>query len=308
MMMTSLVMRPILLSCLVLAGLALGGGGLSGCASEPAPPNTEAPAEAHSAQQQERVIALGGSTAETVHALGAGSLLVARDVSALYPEAVQQLPSVGYFRQLSGEGLLAMRPTLVLADAAAGPPPALQQVREADVRLVVLPGGSTPDSVAAQIRAVAETLNRQDDGERLVETLRADLAQADSLVSVSAERPRVLFVLGQGGGTLSLAGTDTDADTFIRLAGGTNAFAPAEGYKPITSEAMVEAQPDVIFMLGRTAEAVGGAEAFAQRPDVTSTPAAQNDRILVLPDAALNFGPSLGERVLSFARQIHGTE
>ena len=114
--------------------------------------------------------------------------------------------------------------------------------------------------------------------------------------------------LRQGGGTVSLSGTGTNADTFIRLAGGDNAFGEVEGYKPMTSESLVDAAPAVIFMLERTAGAVGGAEAFAQRTDVAGTPAAQNGRIVVLPDAALNFGPSLGRFVLDFARTLHPSD
>jgi len=252
-----------------------------------------------------RVVALGGAVAETVYALGADSLLVARDASAVYPRDVLRLPSVGYFRQLGAEGVLSAAPTLILADPEAGPPAVLDQLAAAGAEVVRLPGGPTPEDAAGQIRAVAAALGREATGEALVDTLEAQLAEAAALVARAGTRPRVLFVLGQGGGTVSLSGTGTQADAFIRLAGGENAFGTVEGYKPMTPEALVEAAPDVVFMLGRTAEAVGGAEAFAQQPALAATPAAQNGRIVVLPDHALNFGPGLGAHVLDFVRTLH---
>lgn len=285
---------------LTLVVMAAGALALTGCSE-----SADAPASSEAGASAPRVLALGGSVAETVYALGADSLLVARDASAVYPEAVLALPDVGYFRQLNAEGVLSVNPTLILADPNAGPEPALGQIETAGVEVVRLPGGSSADDAVAQIRAVGDALGREAEAAALIDSLQADLARAETLVARSAVRPSVLFVLGQGGGTVNLSGTGTNADTFIRLAGGDNAFAEVEGYKPMTSEALVDAAPEVIFMLARTAGAVGGVEAFAQRPDVAGTPAAQNGRIVVLPDPALNFGPSLGRSVLDFARTLH---
>lgn len=248
-----------------------------------------------------RVVALGGSVAEAVYALGAGDQLVARDISATYPAEVLQKPAVGYFRQVAAEGVLSVRPTLVLADPNAGPPEALAGIEAAGVRVVRLPGGASPDSARAQVRAVAAALGREAEGQAVVDSLDAQLAAVARRVAATTDRPRVLFVLGQGG-PLQLAGRDTNADTFIRLAGGENAFGEAEGYTAITPEAVVAAAPDVVFALERTVEVAGGRDAFLERAGLALTPGA---RLVVLPDAALNFGPSLGRFVAEFARALH---
>ncbi len=268
---------------------------------------TESPAPPREGQATPRVVALGGAVAETVYALGADSLLVARDDSGVYPEALMTKPSVGYFRQIGAEGVLSTHPTLILADPNAGPGAVLNQIEAAGVEVVRLPGGTTADDAVAQIRAVAGALGRSEVGEVLVADLQARLAEAEALVDDDGARPRVLFVLGQGPGVVSLAGTGTQADTFIRLAGGENAFGAVEGYKPMTPEAMVEAAPDVIFMQARTAGAMGGPSALANQPALAATPAVRDGRIVVVPDHAVNFGPSLGEHVLDFARTLHAT-
>ncbi|VDZ88661.1 periplasmic binding protein [Lelliottia amnigena] len=53
--------------------------------------------------------------------------------------AVTSLPDVGYLRQLNAEGILAMRPTLVLASAQAQPSLALKQVEQNNVNVVTVP-------------------------------------------------------------------------------------------------------------------------------------------------------------------------
>ena len=71
------------------------------------------------AAPQEKIVTLGGDVTEIVYALGASSSLVARDSTSQWPQAANVLPDVGYLRQLNAEGILSMRPTLVLASAQA---------------------------------------------------------------------------------------------------------------------------------------------------------------------------------------------
>ncbi len=267
---------------------------LAACRVSDAPP----------AADSTRIVPLGASVAETVYALGAGPSVVAVDASVTEIEAALPLPRVGYVRALSAEGLLSVAPTLVLADTTAGPQGALDAVRQAGVAVDVLPDGQTPEKVADQIRAIALRLGREREGQQLVDTLRARLARAAGQIDPDLPRPRVLFVQGQGGGALGIAGQGTNADALIRLAGAENAFAAVEGYRPMTSEAVVEARPDAIVLTRRTAEVAGGVDALLRRPELALTQTLHGGRIIVLPDAALAFGPSLGDAVLDFQQRL----
>ena len=94
------------------------------------------------AAPQEKIVALGGDVTEIVYALGAASSLVARDSTSQWPQAANTLPDVGYLRQLNAEGILSMRPTLVLASAQAQPSLALKQVEQSHVRVITVPAGN----------------------------------------------------------------------------------------------------------------------------------------------------------------------
>jgi hypothetical protein len=76
------------------------------------------------AKETERIVTVGGSATEIVYALGAGGQAVGADTSSVFPEEARKLPQVGYQRQLSAEGVLSLKPTLVVMTEDAGPPAA----------------------------------------------------------------------------------------------------------------------------------------------------------------------------------------
>ena len=121
---------------------------------------------------EERVVTLGGDVTEIVYALGAQSTLVARDSTSQWPEAANALADVGYLRQLNAEGILATRPTLVLASAQAQPSLALKQVEQSNVRVVTIPANNDLNAIDGKIRVIAEATHREADGETLRATLR----------------------------------------------------------------------------------------------------------------------------------------
>ena len=85
-----------------------------------------------------RLVTVGGGITEVVYALGAQDLLVGTDSTSLYPPAAQATPKVGYMRQLSAEGLLALRPDALIAGTDAGPPVVLEQLRGAGVTVELI--------------------------------------------------------------------------------------------------------------------------------------------------------------------------
>ena len=57
-------------------------------------------------------------------------------------------------RALSAEGVLALRPTLIMATTAAGPAATLEQLKSTGIEVVVLPDRYDYDSVIRKIGGV----------------------------------------------------------------------------------------------------------------------------------------------------------
>lgn len=253
-----------------------------------------------------RVVSLGGAVTEIVVALGAQELLVGRDTTSTWPPAVTGLPDVGYVRALSPEGVLALGPELILAEAAAGPPEALEVLRAAGVSYVALPEGHSPQGVLDKIALVGEALGRKAEADALTAAFTAQMRQLQADVQAVTAPRRVLFVLALQGGRVMAGGEGSSAEAIIGLAGGINAARGFTGFKQMTDEAVIGAAPDVILMMDRTGDlALSDADVLGH-PALGATPAAQSGAILRMDGMKLlGFGPRTPEAAAELHRALY---
>ena len=86
---------------------------------------------AAAAELPQRWVSSGGSLSEWVVRLGGEGKLVGVDTTSLHPQSLRQLPSVGYQRALSAEGVLSLRPDILIGSEEMGPPPVVAQIAAA---------------------------------------------------------------------------------------------------------------------------------------------------------------------------------
>ena len=253
-----------------------------------------------------RVLTLGGPVTEIVYTLGAGSRVIATDSSSYFPEAVNKLPKVGYQRALTAEGIISLKPSLVLATTEAGPPTTIAQLRAAGLKVLILPADPSPAGTKAKISTIAKVFGREAKAAELNAGIDRDLAKAQALFSRFKSRPTVLFIYARGPQGAQMSGSGTSADAMIRLAGGINPFASVQGYKPLTPEAAVAASPDAILLLSGGLESVGGVDGVLKLPGIAQTPAGRNRAVVALDDLyLLGFGPRLGRAVQELTLRLH---
>jgi iron complex transport system substrate-binding protein len=306
-------------SCLLLA-LSLS---LAACADKAATPANAAPvaaapavvaspAEPRSPQGAgPRLVTIGSAVTEIVFALGRGEQIVAADKSSLYPEAAAKIATLPYFRQVSAEGVLALAPTLVLVGQDAGPESALQQIEAAGVRVVRVPEVKDIATAKARVVAIAAALDPAlaAEAEALNKRLDAQLEQAKTRRDACANReapPRALFVYARGPGMLMVGGKETPADVMFGLADAQNAAGALEGFKPLTAEAVVAADPEVIVFTTKGLDGLGGADGALKIPGVAQTAAGKNKRFVALDDLKLlGMGPRAGEAALELVEALH---
>ena len=256
-----------------------------------------------SAEIDKRIVTIGGAATEIVFALGAGSSVVAADLSSIYPPQARELPMVGYVRNISPEGVLSMSPDLVIATGALGPPTARKMLERLDIDIIWLPNLSTPEELLSSIKTVSERLALTDAAKVLIEEVNHGLAQAAAnSINWTKDAPSVLFLLeppgkstpGMGGGL------DSKANTLIGLAGGTNAATGFSGFKPVSVESLVAMNPDVI-LVGQSDRHGGSPEsiqAMIASTALSEVSAIKNDAVYAVPLDDLAFGPRLGEVTL----------
>lgn len=257
-----------------------------------------------------RIAIAGGSITEIIFLLGYEDRLVGVDLTSNFPEAATELPSVGYVRNLSVEGLLSLQPTLILGEDDMGPPAVLEQLENAGVDTKRIPESHDANGILAKIKCVASLLNvpASKSAPRL-QRIRAVAAQLQETSAYHSSDVNVALLLSLNSGSPVAAGDNTSGGGFLRMVGARNVFADIDGWKPVSTEYMAAANPDVIVVPTRGADAVGGAKGVASHPSLRTTKASLNDRIVVIDGMAmLGFGPRTLQTALDFAKEIHLSE
>ncbi|MHA7879933.1 MAG: heme/hemin ABC transporter substrate-binding protein [Saccharospirillum sp.] len=272
-------MKPLLSKSLVLLTIALGS----------------------SLVQAERLVSIDGAITEILFALEATDRLVGVDTTSTWPPEAEQLPDVGYMRALSAEGILSLAPERILTTTDAGPPDTLSQLRRAGVNITIIDSQYSLAGVLDKVNTVAEALNRQQDGQQLQQKIQDEVRAAQTQLAETVGPLRAMFVMDAGTRGFQVAGQNTRAHGALELAGLINVFAEIRDYKPLTPEAAIAANPDIILVF----HSQDDLQTLAANPALAMTSAAQNGRIHAIDDIdLLTFGPRLGWSLAQLAERL----
>lgn len=255
-----------------------------------------------------KIASIGGSLTEIVYALGEQGRLVARDSTSVYPREAMNLPDVGYMRQLSPEGVLSVNPSGILALQGAGPKEAIDVLKMASIPYIEVPESFDGQGIVEKIRAVGKALAVEDKAEALAVSIDARLKNVEKQTASIKDRKRVLFILSMQGGKILASGTDTAANGIIGLAGGINAVEGFSGYKQLSDEAILTANPDMILMMDRGDAAENATDPF-ENPAIAATPAGRAHKLVRMDGGyLLGFGPRTAEAVHELAASLYGAQ
>lgn len=256
--------------------------------------------QAAAAELPQRWVSAGGAVSEWVSALGGEAKLVGVDTTSQHPESLKALPSIGYQRQLSAEGILSLRPQILVGTEEMGPPPVLSQIRNAGVQVELF--SAQPDVTALQgnLQHLGKLLGAEDQASQALKVYQQQLDQQKVRITeaqLKQKAPGVLLLIGNAGGKPLIAGKDTAADWLLQRAGGHN-LATHTGYKPFSNESLASLNPEVLVFADRalTGDAARAA-LFKENPILSSTRAAKDGRVLELDPTLLvgGLGPRLPE-------------
>lgn len=264
------------------------------------------PIPAARAALPKRLVVAGGALTEMVYLLGAEASLVGVDTTSLYPADTHKLPKIGYFRQLSAEGILSLDPSLLLLSDQSGPPSTMEKLRSMKLPLAVIPDSLAVEQVPDKLRLVARAIDRAEAGEQQALRLQGEIEALKAAVARLQSRPRVLFLMSITDGRLLAGGAATAAESMIHFAGGRNAITGSNGYKPVSAEAAFAADPDVILISDQSLEATGGLDGLRALPQLRSLRALKEGRIVTLEMLfLLGLGPRVARAGRDLAAALH---
>jgi iron complex transport system substrate-binding protein len=159
----------------------------------------------------------------------------------------------------------------------------------------MLPSGHQFIDVINRARNIGRLVHKTDAAEVLASRLLLEWSSTQKRVANSKiNNTRVLFILSQNPSQLMVGGEKTSADAMIAYAGARNAISRVSGYKPLTPEAVIAANPDVLLLTDQGMRAVGGIGGVMHFPGVKQTRAGKELKVVSLEAMyLLGFGPRM---------------
>ncbi len=236
-----------------------------------------------------RVVVLANGVAEIIQSLNAQSIIVGRDISST-EDSLADIPIVTSGHQVLPEKVISLRPDLVLIDASTGPKAAIATIKAAGITVIETPESWSLEDLPIKVRAVGAAIGAQAQAELLIQELNSSLK-----VSTVKSSPRVAFLYLRGTSSIYLiGGQGSGADSLLQAIGAIDVGAQslARPYNTLTAESLAALNPDVILVMSKGLESVGGVQGLLKLPGVAQTKAGKNSAVIDVDDSLLlSFGP-----------------
>jgi len=238
----------------------------------------------------QKVVALANGAGEIISAMGFKSILIGRDIASTDVD-LKSVPIVTSGHQVVAEKIIALTPDLVIVDKSTGPQSALDALAVAGIRVVTTPEAWTLGDMPAKVGAIADAIGVPASGAALNTALSSSLEKLEE----SPEKSRVIFLYLRGGSSIYLiGGKGSGADSLIGAVGALDVGAATltNPFSAMTSELVASLNPDVILVMSKGLQSVGGVSGLVQLPGIAQTAAAKNRRVIAVDDSLLlSFGP-----------------
>lgn len=281
--------------------------GLTGCTSTSQKVITISDAKAVSVTAKTppaftRVVALANGSAEIIAAMGLTSILIGRDIASTDKE-LSKVPIVTSGHQVVPEKIIALHPDLVIVDKSTGPLAALTTIKAAGIKVVQTPEAWTLNDIPAKVSRIADAIGETKSGEILNQALSDEIR-----ASVTATKKRIAFLYLRGGNAIYLiGGKSSGADSLIKAIGSIDVGAQklAQPFTAMTSEAILALNPEIILVMSKGLESVGGVKGLVELPGVAQTDAGKNGRVIAVDDSLLlSFGPRTPDLIQQLSRAV----
>lgn len=257
--------------------------------------------------RQERIVCLSKQYNEIIFALGAQKDLVGVDLSSIYPAAIKKLPTVGYHRALSAEGILSTKPSLIIHDNNIGPESVMKQLTDLKVPMLVFKTkGESIESTKALIKEMGAYFKKSKEADSLNVILDNDMKIALDRKATLRDKPVVMIIhFGRANNVYLTMTQNSISAKLIDWAGGEIPLGGDRGMMQLSPEAMAKTDPDVILLTDFGYDQLGSLEKIKELPGVAGTKAAKNNRIFRVEEHDMVYlGPRTGEIVLRLQQLI----
>jgi len=229
-----------------------------------------------------RIAALASGSSDVLISLGLADNVVGVSATENRPE-LSDKPVISPAHTTNVEQVLKASPDLVFLNEDGASSAELEQIKSQGAEVLILPMAFSDVEISTKVRSIGQKLGLAEQAQEL-------LKQLDVAPPVRSINTRVAFLYLRGNNSIYLiGGPGSGADQLIARAGATDAGAKAlsNPFTPLTAESIAELNPDVLLVMTKGLESVGGAEGLFKLPGVAQTQAGKEQKVIVVDDQLL---------------------
>jgi iron complex transport system substrate-binding protein len=270
---------------------------LAACGGSGSESNTTAPSV------KLRIVSLSPTATEMLYAIGAGDQVVAVDSLSTYPAEVADKVTKMSAYEPSVEAIVGYTPDVVLISNDMNKiTEQLQSISSRKITVWTGAAAATLDDVYKQITELGDLTGKVDEAQKLVSSMKDRIAKA------MPSQPSSGSYFYELDNTLYSVTSNTFVGALLKPFGLTNVADGAEAgndYPQLSAEAIVKANPSIIFLADTKCCATSAAE-VAKRPGWTGIDAVKNNRVVELDDdVASRWGPRVVDLIEQFATAVN---
>lgn len=249
---------------------------LAGCAS---PTKT--------AENELRIIAAAAGSAEILNEIGLAVAVVGvdeRNARASESEVVTSGHSFNF------EKVISLRPNYLILDTLTDSSEVRERLKQAKIKAIELPTAESIDQIYEKYQVLGKAFNKVAEAQSASAALQAKFSE----FKVNTRSFNIAFLYLRGTNAIYfVGGKGSGADSLIQAVGSVdvgaaNLDAP---FSPLTAEVMRKINPEVLLLMQKGYESVGGLAGLRSLPGLSATTAVKQGNIVVIDDRELlDFG------------------
>jgi iron complex transport system substrate-binding protein len=250
-----------------------------------------------------RIISASPSNTEIIVDLGLADRLVAIDSYSADVDGIPKtLPRLDLIYP-DAETILTLKPDILLASELnstdRGDDP-YKLIKAAGIKVVNIPTSNTVEERALSVIVIAEALNVKEKGEQIVSDFNVQIDKIiDNIKNQQIRTDRKIYFEVSPAPYIVSFGRNTFLNDMINIAGGKNIFENENRWLTVSEEAVIAANPDIIFT--NTMEIDNPIEEIKTRVGFDHINAVRNNRIYRI-DVNSSSRPSL--RIINALQQM----
>lgn len=196
----------------------------------------------------EKIISLAPSTTQIIEELGELSKVVAVDTQTpLYVEGMDQLLQYDMMEP-DCEAMLSQNPDIIFVSGLSyvGSDNPFQVLIDAGICVVEIPSSTSIAGVKEDIQLIADCLSRGVEGGQIVTNMQKEIDEIAEIGAAITEQKTVMFEIAASPAIYSF-GNNVFLNEMLTIIGAKNVFIEQESWIPVTDEAAILANPDVIL-------------------------------------------------------------